>query len=500
MTPPLCLFSPPGLLYDSEEQVCSDENEIKNYSQDSVVAENSLASSLERQASYFTVSDFTHQVFGAVPSPSKEAPLLKLFRNASPLALLLGASGCVDVTEAGLSGRPFQLLRVKDAETDFNDEPILGKLRSGGLDVGAGDRMTVTWSVIDSVHPSHHGTFAFIKDSDAAVHRVIVNSSSQLQVQTSTAVLDDSSSVVLMTQTTGDGPGDVSSLLLQRLDASGQLTGPPIEILPEAHYEIVPQGQVISTPAGFLVVFRGDSGRLLAKEFDVSGQSLGVIHLGEVPQRFRIARGGEQWVLAQSVGDNQIRVRVFSGLEFTGIETQITGHPFPDSDYHISVALQPNEQGMMVVWNAMTSPEDSILEGVFLNGQGLSVEPVQTLRKGLSSQVASHAIASDGWGNFFLIFEADNDLQLQAYNGNHPATTGIAFLVPLAVDRDGAYGELLKDVQEVHRRIEEVSAAVSPEGVLRLAYLKSFIGQDSQGQTVIAQKVAGNSYDIVYDE
>ncbi len=498
MTPPLCLFSPPELYYDSEQQICSNGGGVKNYSQDVVEPNSSVV--LERQASYFTLSDFTHQVFGEIPPPSSGGSLLKLLRNTNPLALLLGTSGCVDVTEAGLYGRPFQLLEAEDQERAFNEKPILGKLRSGGLGVGAGDRMTVTWSVIDPVDPSQHGTFAFTQDANSVGDTVVVNPSPQLQIQTATALLDDSSSVVLMTQTTGDGPGDVASFFVQRLAASGQLLGTPVEILPEAHYENIPQGQIISTPRGFLVVFTGDAEHLIAREFDVAGQVLGEIDLGEVPQRFRIARGGDQWVLAQSVGSQQILVRTFSGLEFAGIQKEITGHPFPNSDYQISVALQPDEGGMMVAWNAMASPEHPILEGIFLNAQGLSVGPVKTLRSNTLSPAKAHVIASDGWGNFFLIFEMEGTPQIQGYNGNYPATTGIPFLVPSFVDRTGAYGEILEDVQDPSLNVEGVSAEFSPEGVLRLAYLKIFTGRNSQGEVVSVQQVAGKSYRIVYDE
>lgn len=479
-----------GICQEPEVLSCEPPQEEVVGIQDQYV---SLNSSLMTQSLAATSNRQVNRIHGANPLQSMALPF-------TLTACSQDAAGA-----SGLSGLPIASISPVTDEAVVNAGPILGKVRQVAFTMNEDPNSTIVWSVSDFINPEAHGTYAVTASgSDLGSQQKVSDSPQGIPRDTSVARLANGQSVMVYSIIQGDAAP--SEVVAQKLDETGNPTGPEISVLPEGVRTGFPAGQVVSLNDGFIVVYRDGEGELGLAEFDDSGVEVNRISLGEEPLAFRISRGeGNEWILAEITEGNQIKVRNFTGSESGGVETTVNANILPASP-DISVAMQP-DGAVMVAWNALDSGNDPLLEGAFLDGEGNQVGEILTLRNliqgsGFDSEdhINSHHITTDHNGNFILAFEENRNLIAYVYNGNHRDEHSLTDISSTEIPSSGEYADALAGLSNLAVQNVEVDVEASGDGSLAFVYTKIMTGEDADlGETVTVQQITRRDYQITYE-
>lgn len=429
--------------------------------------------------------------------------------SASPLLLMpitlpIAAAACSFDTEGTGTGggRPIADIQAITEESELNSDPIVGRLRQVALDISPESKGVMAWSVLDFDNPEAHGVYSRVsEDSTLKLMKRIAPAVGNIPRDTSAAVLSNGESVVVYSQIQGDNAP--SSLTAQRLNANGDPTGEVIEILPETIRTGFPQGQVIASEDGFIVVFRDGEGKLQMASYNLSGIEQERKELGTEPLNFQIvAGGGGDWALA-TLGDQQVQVRMFrSGA--SEVSTDVETLPIANSS-DLSLAMQ-DDGSVMVVWNAL-SGTDSVLEGAWLGPDGAQVGDNQILRNlvrgtGFDNldHVNSHSLTTDHRGNFILAYEENRSIFARVYSGTVRDDHALTDIASFSQDETGPYGDFLAGLDNVSVQNVDVGVDASEDGLLSFVFTKIFSGTDSAtGETLTANKIVRRDYQISYE-
>jgi len=477
MVPPIDKFYVDAGLYDEEAGVCRLPETLVCQAPADSISEDSVS---DKGSSSYSLSRLAYEAFGR----PNTAPRSSIW-DTNPLkmsgwSLLAGLPGCSgDPEEAPVLGDPIAFVESLGGETTLNSQPILGNIDGIGLS-GDGSNSSVVWSAFDGTHPENTGTFAFLRSGSTGGSQATVSSdASSKHLDTSGAVLSNGQTAVIYSKTTGDE--DPSSLVVQRVNASGAPEGPEIQILAPSLRTSIPSGQILALDNGFVVVYRDGEGQLAAKTYDLTGHEVASNpSLGAEPRSYSLARGdGDHWVLAEINPPNQIHVRSFEGINSGGVDTNIHTSAFP-SDPDISVAMQETGN-IMVAWNAQSGSGTSLderIEGATLGASGSITEGPFTIR---SSQLAhTLALASDHRGNFVFAWEEGNEghrsINARIYDGSSHFITPADFSSISNGDNSNVY------------------ASVSTDGVLSFVYDKS---TTTSGTT--SHSITRRDYRITYE-
>lgn len=414
MSVPNRVTAPLGGVYDDVEGVCR----LEPLFTPAPVCEAPLASQGESSDSYADVSrsQILDDAFGS------SRPIARNW--GSPVAysawsLLSGPVACSGPTEPVEPGDPVRSASPQGGAITMNAQPILGNLNEYDLS-GGGSHTAVVWSVFNPTTPAETGTFAFIRDGAASGSLVPAsNETSALHKFTTSATMDDGSTIVAYTKATGED--EPSSIVGRRISPTGTVDASEIPILSGAIRTTLPDAQLVATATGFVAVYRDGDGRLMAADFNASGVAQGSPQdLGAAPSRYAVNRDEDgNWILAEIISDNEIRIRNFSGLRNDGIDRTITTSGFPSSP-NLSVAVQEGGT-VMVAWNK----DGGGIMGAVLNGEGAtSGAPFEIRSSGLANTMS---LTSDHRGNFVFAWEEAGAVLARVYNGTPAFTTPADF-------------------------------------------------------------------------
>ncbi|HKX11997.1 MAG TPA: hypothetical protein VJP40_02500 [bacterium] len=418
MSVPNRISPPPGVIYDDVEGVCRAEP---------LLAEAPVCEQVCRAPSAGTppvdrYASISHSQLIADALGNSRQSVQRTWGN--PLAhsfwtVLSGPVACSGPAEPVQPGDPVRSATPQGAASVMNAQPLSGNLNEYDLSGGAEATATV-WSVFNSTVPAETGTFAFVRNGAAAGTLVTAsNETSALHKFTTSATLEDGSSIVAYTKATGEE--EPSSIVARRISASGAVEGSDITILAPGVRATLPDAQLVATASGFVAVYRNGDGRLMAAAFNNSGVAQGSPEdLGPAPSRYAVNRDEDgHWVLAEIISDNEIRLRTFDGVRATGVDETISTSGFPASP-GLSVAMQEGGT-MMVAWN---KDGGGIMGAVFNGEGGISGSPFEIRSSGLANTMS---LASDHRGNFVFAWEEAGAILARVYNGTPSFTTPADF-------------------------------------------------------------------------
>lgn len=414
MTAPKLVSAPLSGVYDEVEGVCRLEP-ILAEAPVCMAPEAPEVASVDRYESV-SRSQILAEAFGA------SRPVARNW--GSPLAysawsLLSGPVACSGPTEPVEPGDPLRSASPQGGPITMNPQPLRGNLNEYDLS-GGGSHTAVAWSVFNSTTPAETGTFAFVRDGAAAGSVVTAsNDASALHLFTTSATLDDGSTIVAYTKATGED--EPSSIVARSISPTGTVGSTEITILASGVRGTLPDAQLVSTGTGFIAVYRDGDGHLKAAAFNASGVAQGAPQdLGTAPSKFAVNRDESgNWILAEIVSDTEIRVRNFAGLRNDGIDRRISTGGFPSSP-NLSVAMQEGGT-VMVAWNKAGGG----IMGAVLNGEGdTSGAPFEVRSSGLANTMS---LASDHRGNFVFAWEEAGAVLARVYNGTPSFTTPADF-------------------------------------------------------------------------
>ncbi len=448
MSVPNRVSPPPGVIYDDVEGVCRAEP---------LLAEEPVCEA--PPVEILPVDRYAHISRSQLIADALGNSRQSVQRNwgsplvYSPWSLLSGPVACGSSPEPVEPGDPVRSATPQGAALVMNAQPLRGNLNGYDLSGGA-EANAVGWSVFNATTPAETGTFAFVRNGAAAGTLVTAsNETSALHLSTTSATMEDGSSIVAYTKATGED--EPSSIVARRISASGAVEGDDITILASGIRTTLPDAQLVATASGFVAVYRDGDGRLMAAAFNNSGVAQGSPQdLGPAPTRYAVNRDEDgHWVLAEIISDNQIRLRTFDGVRSAGVDETVTTGGFSASP-NLSVAIQEGGT-MMVAWNkpcesgCSADPDrgGGIMGAVFNGEGGSSGAPFEIRSTGNANTMS---LASDHRGNFVFAWEEAGAVLARVYNGTQAFTTPADFS---AITTDGSNSNVQAHVSDTGRLV-----------------------------------------------